>query len=80
MTCAVSAGISPTGSGRRLRTISGDEMTLSGLRRRHRMFVSVGGRRMDLWRAVDGEREVLDVPVQATQWAAGFRLSFRFRP
>jgi transposase-like protein len=44
------------------------------------MFVSVGGRRMDLWRAVDGEREVLDVPVQATQWAAGFRLSFRFRP
>src|SRR3712207_5400755 len=28
------------------------------------MFVSVGGRRMYLWRAVDGEGEVLDVLVQ----------------
>ncbi len=29
------------------------------------MFVSIGGRRMYLWRAVDQDGEVLDVLVQA---------------
>jgi putative transposase len=39
------------------------------------MFVSVGGRRMYLWRAVDGESEVLDVLLQARRdKAAALRL------
>ena len=39
------------------------------------MFVSVGGRRMYLWRAVDGEGEVLDVLLQARRdKAAALRL------
>jgi transposase-like protein len=29
------------------------------------MFVSIGGKRMYLWRAVDAEGEVLDILVQA---------------
>lgn len=35
------------------------------------VFVSIGGRRMYLWRAVDGEGEVLDVLVQARRDKAG---------
>jgi transposase-like protein len=39
------------------------------------MFVSAGGRRMYLWRAVDGEGEVLDVLLQARRdKAAALRL------
>src|SRR3712207_6025057 len=39
------------------------------------MFVAVGGRRMYLWRAVDGEGEVLDVLLQARRdKAAALRL------
>jgi len=39
------------------------------------MFVSVGGRRVYLWRAVDGEGEILDVLVQARRdKAAALRL------
>src|SRR3954447_17459989 len=39
------------------------------------MFVSIGGRRMYLWRAVDGEREILDMLVQSRRdKAAALRL------
>ena len=48
---------------RRLRAWRGQES--NGRRHLDEMFVSVGGRRMYLWRAVDGEGEVLDVLLQA---------------
>ncbi len=42
------------------------------------LFVTIGGRRMHLWRAVDGQGEVLDVLVQARRGkAAALRLMRR---
>src|SRR5258708_28823394 len=37
------------------------------------MVVSIGGRRMDLWRAVDAEGEILDVLVQAMRYTRAAR-------
>src|SRR3954454_22379515 len=54
---------------RRLRSIRPKPHTTWHL---DEMFVSIGGKRMYLWRAVDAEGEVLDCLVQSrrTKWAA----------